>query len=263
MLKMNHLYKKPLINGGKFMNNRKTAIVTGSSRGIGRAIAYAFAKNGYNVVINYNNSELESEQLVEEIRSMGVEAIAIKADVSNFDQAKFLVDKAIDNFGDIDVLVNNSGITKDNLILRMKEEDFDKVIDVNLKGTWNMCKHISSHFVRRRKGNIINITSVVGLVGNLAQSNYVASKAGVIGLTKALAKELAGRSINVNAVAPGFIETEMTKSLSAEIQDAYLNQIPLRRFGTPEDVANLCMFLASDQASYITGQVISVNGGMV
>jgi 3-oxoacyl-[acyl-carrier protein] reductase len=145
----------------------------------------------------------------------------------------------------------------------MKEEDFDKVIDVNLKGTWNMCKHISSHFVRRRKGNIINITSVVGLVGNLAQSNYVASKAGVIGLTKALAKELAGRSINVNAVAPGFIETEMTKSLSAEIQDAYLNQIPLRRFGTPEDVANLCMFLASDQASYITGQVISVNGGMV
>jgi len=260
---MNHLYKKPLINGGKFMNNRKTAIVTGSSRGIGRAIAYAFAKNGYNVVINYNNSELESEQLVEEIRSMGVEAIAIKADVSNFDQAKFLVDKAIDNFGDIDVLVNNSGITKDNLILRMKEEDFDKVIDVNLKGTWNMCKHISSHFVRRRKGNIINITSVVGLVGNLAQSNYVASKAGVIGLTKALAKELAGRSINVNAVAPGFIETEMTKSLSAEIQDAYLNQIPLRRFGTPEDVANLCMFLASDQASYITGQVISVNGGMV
>jgi 3-oxoacyl-[acyl-carrier protein] reductase len=245
------------------MNNRKTAIVTGSSRGIGRAIAYAFAKNGYNVVINYNNSELESEQLVEEIRSMGVEAIAIKADVSNFDQAKFLVDKAIDNFGDIDVLVNNSGITKDNLILRMKEEDFDKVIDVNLKGTWNMCKHISSHFVRRRKGNIINITSVVGLVGNLAQSNYVASKAGVIGLTKALAKELAGRSINVNAVAPGFIETEMTKSLSAEIQDAYLNQIPLRRFGTPEDVANLCMFLASDQASYITGQVISVNGGMV
>jgi 3-oxoacyl-[acyl-carrier protein] reductase len=260
---MNHLYKKPLINGGKFMNNRKTAIVTGSSRGIGRAIAYEFAKNGYNVVINYNNSELESEQLVEEIRSMGVEAIAIKADVSNFDQAKFLVDKAIDNFGDIDVLVNNSGITKDNLILRMKEEDFDKVIDVNLKGTWNMCKHISSHFVRRRKGNIINITSVVGLVGNLAQSNYVASKAGVIGLTKALAKELAGRSINVNAVAPGFIETEMTKSLSAEIQDAYLNQIPLRRFGTPEDVANLCMFLASDQASYITGQVISVNGGMV
>jgi 3-oxoacyl-[acyl-carrier protein] reductase len=245
------------------MNNRKTAIVTGSSRGIGRAIAYEFAKNGYNVVINYNNSELESEQLVEEIRSMGVEAIAIKADVSNFDQAKFLVDKAIDNFGDIDVLVNNSGITKDNLILRMKEEDFDKVIDVNLKGTWNMCKHISSHFVRRRKGNIINITSVVGLVGNLAQSNYVASKAGVIGLTKALAKELAGRSINVNAVAPGFIETEMTKSLSAEIQDAYLNQIPLRRFGTPEDVANLCMFLASDQASYITGQVISVNGGMV
>lgn len=245
------------------MNDKMTALITGSSRGIGKAIAYGFAREGYNVVINYNSSEKEAEEIVADIRKLGVEALAVKADVSDFEQAKLLIESAIEKFGGIDVLVNNSGITKDNLIIRMKEEDFDQVIAVNLKGTWNMCKHVSGHFVKKRKGKIINITSVVGLVGNLAQSNYVASKAGVIGLTKSLAKELASRNINVNAIAPGFIETEMTQQLSQEIQDAYLNQIPLKRFGKPDDVANLCVFLASAQADYITGQVISVNGGMV
>lgn len=245
------------------MGNRKTVLVTGSSRGIGRQIALTFAEAGYNVVINYNKSEESANKLVEELIAFEVEALAIKADVSSFEESQKLVEEAIASFGKIDVLINNSGITKDNMILRMREEDFDSVIDVNLKGTWNMCRHLSGHFLKNREGKVINITSVVGLVGNPGQSNYVASKAGVIGLTKSLAKEMGSRGITVNAVAPGFIETEMTKELSSEIQEAYLKQIPLKRFGSTKDVADLCLFLASSKADYITGQTISVNGGMV
>jgi 3-oxoacyl-[acyl-carrier protein] reductase len=243
--------------------HNKTVLITGASRGIGKAIALAFAKVGANVVINYNHSKDKAEALVQEIEGLGAKAFAIQADVSNFEQAKALIESAIDTFGQINVLINNSGITKDNLMLRMKEEDFDQVINVNLKGTWNMCKHITKHFLRNKAGSIINISSVVGLIGNPGQSNYGASKAGIIGLTKSLAKEFGSRNITVNAIAPGFIETEMTEKLSDEIKEYYLKQIPLNRLGQPEDIADLCVFLASDKARYITGQTISVNGGMI
>jgi 3-oxoacyl-[acyl-carrier protein] reductase len=245
------------------MENRKTVIVTGGSRGIGKDISLAFAMAGYNVVINYNKSRESAEQLCEEIKKHGVDSLAVKADVSSFEESQKLVEIAIEHFKKIDVLVNNSGIVKDNLILRMKEEDFDSVIEVNLKGTWNMCRHISGHLLKNRVGKIINITSVVALIGNPGQSNYVASKAGIIGLTKTLAKEMGSRNITVNAVAPGFIETEMTNQLPSEVQDAYLKQIPLKRFGKASEVADLCVFLASSKADYITGQTISVNGGMI
>ncbi|MDA3932088.1 MAG: 3-oxoacyl-[acyl-carrier-protein] reductase, partial [Tenericutes bacterium] len=238
--------------------HNKTVLITGASRGIGKAIALAFAKVGANVVINYNHSKDKAEALVQEIEGLGAKAFAIQADVSNFEQAKALIESAIDTFGQINVLINNSGITKDNLMLRMKEEDFDQVINVNLKGTWNMCKHITKHFLKNKAGSIINISSVVGLIGNPGQSNYVASKAGIIGLTKSLAKEFGSRNITVNAIAPGFIETEMTEKLSDEIKEYYLKQIPLNRLGQPEDIADLCVFLASDKARYITGQTISV-----
>jgi 3-oxoacyl-[acyl-carrier protein] reductase len=243
--------------------HNKTVLITGASRGIGKAIALAFAKVGANVVINYNHSKDKAEALVQEIEGLGAKAFAIQADVSDFEQAKALIESAIDTFGQIDALINNSGITKDNLMLRMKEEDFDQVINVNLKGTWNMCKHITKHFLKNKAGSIINISSVVGLIGNPGQSNYVASKAGIIGLTKSLAKEFGSRNITVNAIAPGFIETEMTEKLSDEIKEYYLKQIPLNRLGQPEDIADLCVFLASDKARYITGQTISVNGGMI
>ncbi len=243
--------------------NDKTVLVTGGSRGIGKAIVKAFAANGANVVINYVSSEKAATELVEEIINLGGRAMAIQADVSVFQDAEKLVEQTIAAYGKIDVLINNSGITKDNLMLRMTEDDFDRVIDVNLKGTWNMCKNITRHFLKNRAGSIINITSVVGLIGNAGQANYVASKAGVIGLTKTLAKEFGSRNIRVNAVAPGFIETEMTRNLAEEVKQQYLGQIPLGRFGNTEDIANTCMFLASEQANYITGQVISVNGGMI
>ena len=245
------------------MENRKTVIVTGGSRGIGKYISLAFAMAGYNVVINYNKSKESAEQLCEEVKKHGVDSLAVKADVSSFEESQKLVENAIEHFKKIDVLVNNSGIVKDNLILRMKEEDFDSVIEVNLKGTWNMCRHISGHLLKNREGKIINITSVVALIGNPGQSNYVASKAGIIGLTKTLAKEMGSRNITVNAVAPGFIETEMTNELPSEVQDTYLKQIPLKRFGKASEVADLCVFLASSKADYITGQTISVNGGMI
>jgi len=245
------------------MENRKTVIVTGGSRGIGKHISLAFATAGYNVVINYNKSRESAEQLCEEIKKHGVDSLAVKADVSSFEESQKLVETAIEHFKKIDVLINNSGVVKDNLILRMKEEDFDSVIEVNLKGTWNMCRHISGHLLKNREGKIINITSVVALIGNPGQSNYVASKAGIIGLTKTLAKEMGSRNITVNAVAPGFIETEMTNELPSEVQDTYLKQIPLKRFGKASEVADLCVFLASSKADYITGQTISVNGGML
>ena len=245
------------------MENRKTVIVTGGSRGIGKHISLAFATAGYNVVINYNKSRESAEQLCEEIKKHGVDSLAVKADVSSFEESQKLVETAIEHFKKIDVLINNSGVVKDNLILRMKEEDFDSVIEVNLKGTWNMCRHISGHLLKNREGKIINITSVVALIGNPGQSNYVASKAGIIGLTKTLAKEMGSRNSTVNAVAPGFIETEMTNELPSEVQDTYLKQIPLKRFGKASEVADLCVFLASSKADYITGQTISVNGGML
>ncbi len=245
------------------MNNDKTVIVTGASGGIGKALALAFGKHGYNVVVHYRGNKEAAEAIAVEIRDMGPQAITYQADVTDFDATKALVDKTLETFGSIDVLVNNSGITKDTLMLRMTEEDFDKVIDVNLKGTWNMVKHVTRPMFKQKKGRIINITSVVGLIGNPGQANYVASKAAITGMTKALAKEYGKKNITVNAVAPGFIETAMTESLDATIKDAYMKQIPLNRFGSVYDVAATALFLASDGASYITGQTISVNGGMI
>ncbi|WP_150540912.1 3-oxoacyl-[acyl-carrier-protein] reductase [Clostridium perfringens] len=241
----------------------KVAIVTGGTRGIGRAIALKLADHGANIVINYRNSDKEAEELKAILEEKGVKVLTVKCDISNFEDSKNLMDKCKEVFGKIDILVNNAGITKDTLIMRMKEEDFDNVIDVNLKGTFNCAKHASAIMLKQRFGKIINMTSVVGIAGNAGQVNYAASKAGVIGLTKSLAKELGSRGITVNAVAPGFINTDMTASLSEKVKEEASKNIPLKRLGDPEDVANLVGFLASDAAIYITGQVINVDGGMV
>ncbi|AMN35601.1 3-oxoacyl-[acyl-carrier-protein] reductase [Clostridium perfringens] len=241
----------------------KVAIVTGGTRGIGRAIALKLADHGANIVINYRNSDKEAEELKSILEERGVKVLTVKCDISNFEDSKNLMDKCKEVFGKIDILVNNAGITKDTLIMRMKEEDFDNVIDVNLKGTFNCAKHASAIMLKQRFGKIINMTSVVGIAGNAGQVNYAASKAGVIGLTKSLAKELGSRGITVNAVAPGFINTDMTASLSEKVKEEASKNIPLKRLGDPEDVANLVGFLASDAANYITGQVINVDGGMV
>ncbi|MGU8888201.1 3-oxoacyl-[acyl-carrier-protein] reductase [Clostridium perfringens] len=241
----------------------KVAIVTGGTRGIGRAIALKLADQGANIVINYRNSDKEAEELKAILEEKGVKVLTVKCDISNFEDSKNLMDKCKEVFGKIDILVNNAGITKDTLIMRMKEEDFDNVIDVNLKGTFNCAKHASAIMLKQRFGKIINMTSVVGIAGNAGQVNYAASKAGVIGLTKSLAKELGSRGITVNAVAPGFINTDMTASLSEKVKEEASKNIPLKRLGDPEDVANLVGFLASDVANYITGQVINVDGGMV
>jgi 3-oxoacyl-[acyl-carrier protein] reductase len=242
---------------------RKTAVVTGSSRGIGKAIALALAKEGYNVVINYNGSKEKAEQVKKECEDFGVSAITVKANVADFAESENLIKEAISTFGSIDVLVNNSGITKDTLLLRMKEEDFDSVIDVNLKGTFNTIKHAARQMMKQRSGSIINMSSVVGISGNAGQANYAASKAGVIGLTKSVARELASRGIRANAVAPGFIETDMTDELNDKAKEEILNTIPLNDTGKGEDVANLVVFLASEKSRYITGQVIHVDGGML
>ena len=241
----------------------KVAIVTGGTRGIGRAIALKLADHGANIVINYRNSDKEAEELKSILEGKGVKVLTVKCDISNFEDSKNLMDKCKEVFGKIDILVYNAGITKDTLIMRMKEEDFDNVIDVNLKGTFNCAKHASAIMLKQRFGKIINMTSVVGIAGNAGQVNYAASKAGVIGLTKSLAKELGSRGITVNAVAPGFINTDMTASLSEKVKEEASKNIPLKRLGDPEDVANLVGFLASDAANYITGQVINVDGGMV
>ncbi len=241
----------------------KVAIVTGGTRGIGRAIALKLADHGANIVINYRNSDKEAEELKAILEEKGVKVLTVKCDISNFEDSKNLMDKCKEVFGKIDILVNNAGITKDTLIMRMKEEDFDNVIDVNLKGTFNCAKHASAIMLKQRFGKIINMTSVVGIAGNAGQVNYAASKSGVIGLTKSLAKELGSRGITVNAVAPGFINTDMTASLSEKVKEEASKNIPLKRLGDPEDVANLVGFLASDAANYITGQVINVDGGMV
>lgn len=241
----------------------KVAIVTGGTRGIGRAIALKLADKGANIVINYRNSDKEAEELKAILEEKGVKVLTVKCDISNFEDSKNLMNKCKEVFGKIDILVNNAGITKDTLIMRMKEEDFDSVIDINLKGTFNCAKHASAIMLKQRFGKIINMTSVVGIAGNAGQVNYAASKAGVIGLTKSLAKELGSRGITVNAVAPGFINTDMTASLSEKVKEEASKNIPLKRLGDPEDVANLVGFLASDAANYITGQVINVDGGMV
>lgn len=240
----------------------KIALVTGASRGIGREIALELARNGSHVAITYINNEKKAQDLVEEIMSLGVKAIAIKADVSKTGEVEEMIKKVEEEFGTIDILVNNAGVTKDNLLIRMKEDEWQEVMDVNLKGTFLCTKAVARMMMKKRYGKIINITSVVGITGNIGQGNYSASKAGIIGFTKSMARELASRGIRVNAVAPGFIETDMTDVLKEDIKENMLKSIPLGRFGTPKDIANAVVFLAGSKSDYITGQVINVNGGM-
>jgi 3-oxoacyl-[acyl-carrier protein] reductase len=247
----------------KDMLKGKTAIITGAGRGIGRAIALQFAQYGARVVLNYRNSISQVEELLQIIRNAGGEAIAIRADISIEAEAKQLVMEAIEEYKTLDILVNNAGINKDNLLIRMSEEEFDKVIDINLKGTFFCMKHAAQVMLKQRFGKIINISSVVGIAGNMGQTNYAASKAGVIGMTKTAARELSSRGITVNAVAPGFIETDMTESLPDKIKEASIAAIPLGRFGNANEVAAAVSFLASEAANYITGQVLQVDGGMI
>lgn len=241
----------------------KNALVTGSSRGIGRAIALELGRLGANVAVNYAGNEAKAQEVVDELEKMGVQAIKIQADVTDEDAVKKMVKEVIQTFGSLEILVNNAGITRDNLLMRMKEEEFDEVIDTNLKGAFLCTKAVVRQMMRQKYGRIINIASIVGISGNPGQANYVAAKAGLIGLTKSNAKELASRNILVNAVAPGFITTDMTDELTDEQKEAIFRLIPLERFGEPEDVANVVGFLASDKAKYITGQTIHVDGGMV
>ncbi|HEH8201189.1 TPA: 3-oxoacyl-[acyl-carrier-protein] reductase [Staphylococcus aureus] len=240
----------------------KSALVTGASRGIGRSIALQLAEEGFNVAVNYAGSKEKAEAVVEEIKAKGVDSFAIQANVADADKVKAMIKEVVSQFGSLDVLVNNAGITRDNLLMRMKEQEWDDVIDTNLKGVFNCIQKATPQMLRQRSGAIINLSSVVGAVGNPGQANYVATKAGVIGLTKSAARELASRGITVNAVAPGFIVSDMTDALSDELKEQMLTQIPLARFGQDTDIANTVAFLASDKAKYITGQTIHVNGGM-
>jgi 3-oxoacyl-[acyl-carrier protein] reductase len=244
------------------MLSGQVALVTGASRGIGRAIALSLAEAGADVVVNYAGSESAAEEVVELIRAMGRKAEKIQAHVGNAEQTEQMVKATVDQFGKIDILVNNAGITRDNLIMRMKEEEFDDVINTNLKGVFNCTKAVTRPMMKQRSGTIINISSVVGVLGNPGQANYVAAKAGVIGLTKSTARELASRNITVNCIAPGFIETEMTDKLTEETKAAMLQQIPLARLGSPDDIAKVVLFLTSNAAAYMTGQTIHVDGGM-
>ncbi len=241
----------------------KIAVVTGAGRGIGRAIALQFAELGAKVVVNYRNSIAQVEELLTAIRNAGGDAFAVRADISKEEEAKSLISAAVEHYGRVDILVNNAGVTRDNLLMRMTEEEFDSVIDINLKGTFFCLKHAATVMLKQRSGRIINISSVVGLTGNVGQTNYAASKAGVIGMTKTAARELASRGITVNAVAPGFIQTEMTDVLPDKVKEANIANIPLKRFGTAVDIAAAVSFLASESAGYITGQVLQVDGGMV
>ena len=241
----------------------KTAIITGASRGIGKGIAEVFAKNGANVAFTYSSSAESAMALEKELIALGVKAKGYQSNAADFNEAQTLVDDVIAEFGTIDVLINNAGITKDNLLMRMSEEDFDKVIEVNLKSVFNMTKAIQKTFLKQRSGSIINMSSVVGVKGNAGQTNYAASKAGVIGFTKSVALELGSRNIRCNAIAPGFIETEMTAKLIEDVVQGWRESIPLRRGGTTEDVANACLFFASDMSAYVTGQVMNVDGGML
>lgn len=240
----------------------KSALVTGASRGIGRSIALQLAEEGFNVAVNYAGSKEKAEAVVEEIKAKGVDSFAIQANVADADEVKAMIKEVVSQFGSLDVLVNNAGITRDNLLMRMKEQEWDDVIDTNLKGVFNCIQKATPQMLRQRSGAIINLSSVVGAVGNPGQANYVATKAGIIGLTKSAARELASRGITVNAVAPGFIVSDMTDALSDELKEQMLTQIPLARFGQDTDIANTVAFLASDKAKYITGQTIHVNGGM-
>ena len=241
----------------------KVAFITGATRGIGIAIALELAKEGYNIALNYRTENEALESLKKEISEIGVECYPVQGDVSKAEDSERMTKEIIEHFEQIDVLVNNAGITKDNLILRMKEEEFTDVINVNLVGTFNITKNVIKYMTKKRYGKIINLSSVVGISGNAGQSNYAASKAGIIGFTKSIAKELASRNITANAVAPGFIQTDMTNVLKDEIKEAIEGTIPLKRLGTAEDVAKVVKFLASDESSYITGQVINVDGGML
>ncbi len=245
----------------KLLENKK-ALVTGASRGIGKAIAIAFAKQGADVAISDLRVDEDAENTIKEIESYGVKAKAYASDASSFEAGELLVNEVLKDFGQIDVLVNNAGITRDNLLLRMTEQDWDLVIKVNLKSIFNMTKAVQRVMLKQRSGSIINMSSVVGLSGNAGQSNYSASKAGLIGFTKSIAQEFGSRGIRCNAIAPGFIETAMTEKLPEDVRDNWIKTIPLRRSGKPEDVADIALFLASDLSSYVTGQVISVDGGM-
>ena len=241
----------------------KSALITGATRGIGKQIAITLAKQGYNIALNYRKENEELENTKKEIEKIGVQVLAVKGDVANFEDCEKFVKQTIERFEQIDVLVNNAGITKDMLLMRMKKEDFEQVIDTNLVGTFNVTKNVVPYMMKARSGRIINISSVVGIAGNAGQTNYSASKAGIIGFTKSLAKEIASRNILVNAVAPGFIETNMTEILKDDVKQEIAKNIPLKRMGTAQDVANVVKFLASDDSSYITGQVINVDGGML
>jgi 3-oxoacyl-[acyl-carrier protein] reductase len=240
----------------------KAALVTGASRGIGREIALELARNGANVAVNFSGSEAKANEVVDEIKKLGKDAFAIKCDVSNSEEVATMVKETIDRFGKLDILVNNAGITRDNLLMRMKEDEWDDVININLKGVFLCTKAVSRQMMKQRNGRIINIASIVGAMGNAGQANYVAAKAGIIGLTKTTAKELASRNITVNAIAPGFISTDMTDKLSEDVKGEMLKQIPLARLGEPKDIAKMTVFLASDDSSYVTGQTLHINGGM-
>ena len=241
---------------------KKVALVTGASRGIGRQISLTLAKEGMFVVVNYCGSEARAKNVLEEIRKNGGDGVLYQCDVADYQQTEAMAKELIKSYGHVDVLVNNAGITRDNLILRMSEEEFDAVVETNLKGCFHTIRHLSRYFLKQKSGKIINIASVSGVLGNAGQANYCAAKAGVIGLTKSAAKELASRGITVNAVAPGFIKTEMTDVLKDDIKKAIMENIPMKAFGETEDIANAVAFLASEEARYITGQVISVDGGM-
>ncbi|MSS42279.1 3-oxoacyl-[acyl-carrier-protein] reductase [Anaerosalibacter bizertensis] len=245
------------------MLKEKNALVTGGSRGIGRATAIELSKEGANVIITYNSNEEKAKEVIKEVEKNGVKGLAIKADVSSEEDVKSMMKTIKSQFDSIDVLVNNAGVTKDNLLIRMKSEDWDKVINTNLKGVYLCTKAVVRGMMKKRHGKIVNIASVVGISGNAGQGNYSASKAGVIGFTKSIAKELGSRGINVNGVAPGFVETDMTEVLSEDIKEQSLKLIPLNRFAKPEDIANVVVFLCSEKANYITGQIINVDGGML
>ena len=241
----------------------KNVIITGCLRGIGRATMDLFAKNGANVAFTYSSSASSAQELENELVALGVKAKGYQSNAADFDESQQLVENVLADFGTIDILINNAGITKDNLLMRMSEEDFDKVVEINLKSVFNMTKAVQKTMLKNRKGSIINMSSVVGVKGNAGQANYAASKAGMIGFTKSIALELGSRNIRCNAIAPGFIETEMTAKLNEDVVKGWREAIPLKRGGSPEDVANVCVFLASDMSAYVTGQVINVDGGML
>ena len=246
----------------KLLEN-KTVVITGASRGIGRGIAVVLAKHGANIAFTYSKSVDAAISLSDQIAKLSVKCKGYQSNAESFEDSQKLIDQIIKDFGNIDVLINNAGITKDNLLMRMTEDDFDKVIEVNLKSVFNMVKAVQRTFLKNRSGSIINISSIVGVKGNAGQSNYAASKAGIIGFSKSIALELGSRNIRSNVIAPGFIQTEMTDQLNEEVVNQWINGIPLKRGGTTEDVANLCLFLSSDLSTFITGQVINVDGGML